>query len=85
MRAGSPGRAMLWGVVALILATIVLAPVIGVGRCADSIVPEESFCESYTQSLAGLPTSVWPWLIAVIVIVLVTAVIAVRRRGDPAA
>jgi len=28
---------------------------------------------------------VWPWLIAVVAIVLVTAVIAVRRRGDPAA
>ncbi|MDT3345168.1 hypothetical protein [Microbacterium aquilitoris] len=85
MRAGSPGRAVLWGVVALVLATIVLAPVIGVGRCGDSSVPGQSFCESYTTTFAGFRMDVWPWLVAVVAIVLVTAVIAVRRRGDPAA
>ncbi|WP_413354642.1 hypothetical protein [Microbacterium sp. 1P06AB] len=80
MTAGSPGRAVLWGVAALVLATIFLAPVIGVGRCVDSSVPDASFCESYTTTYAGFRLDVWPWLIAVVLIVVVTTVVAIRRH-----
>lgn len=85
MRAGSPGRAVLWGGVALLLATIVLAPVIGVGRCLDSSEPGQSFCESYTTTYAGFRIDVWPWLVAVVLIVVVTTIIAVARHRRVAA
>ncbi len=80
MRAGSPGRAVLWGAGALLLATILLAPIFGVGRCVDSPDPDKSFCESYTASYAGLQVDVWPWLVAVVLIVVVTTVVAIRRH-----
>ncbi|MCM3694824.1 hypothetical protein [Microbacterium oleivorans] len=80
MEAGSPARAVLWGAAALLLATVVLAPVIGVGRCLDSSDPEKSFCESYTQSLAGFPVTVWPWAAVAAIIVVVTTVAFVARH-----
>lgn len=80
MTSGSPGRAVLWGAAALLLATIVLAPVIGVGRCVDSIDPEKSFCESYTTTYAGFRMDAWPWLVAVVLIVIVTTIVAVARH-----
>lgn len=69
------------GAVAAIAATLLLAPVVTAGSCADAVAPEASVCGSVQRSILGVDTDVWIWLGALGVIVGAT-IAAVRSMRD---
>lgn len=73
---------VIWvGAAAAVVASVLFAPILGVGWCADGI--DHSECGSYAVSVVGIETNVWIWLVALIPIVVATAIAAraARRRG----
>lgn len=71
---------IIWlGVVGLLAAAFLFAPVISGGWCADAPLAERTLCVSFQRSLIGIETNVWLWLAASAVVVVITAA-AVRRR-----
>ena len=84
-RAERTAVVLVGAVIAALLATLLLAPMISGGYCNDSSEPGASVCGSFgPQTLAGWPITVWPWVVALVVIaaVAITLVIrAVRRRS----
>lgn len=76
----SPAAIMWLGAAGLIAASILFAPVISGGWCADAPVSGASLCMTFQRSLVGIETNVWLWLASVAVVVAITAVALRRRR-----
>ena len=73
--------ATVWlGVLAGVLATVLFAPIISMGWCADAAEGGESICGSIQTSLVGIETNVWLWAAAVVIVIVATVLLA-RRRG----
>lgn len=73
--------AAIWvGVTAAVVVSVLLAPVVTGGWCADAPVGGTSVCGSFERSLVGIDTNVWIWLGAITIVAVVTIVIAHRRR-----
>ncbi|MDL9980982.1 hypothetical protein [Microbacterium candidum] len=76
-----PAAARWWGLFAVVIASVLLAPVIGVGWCDDAVPGGTSSCGGYQRSIVGIETNVWIWLAAMLIVVLGTLVaIWVRWR-----
>ena len=75
----SPATIIWLGAAGLLGASILFAPVVRGGWCADAPLSGASVCETFQRSLIGIDTNVWLWLASVAVVVAVTAA-AVRRR-----
>ena len=74
--------ATVWlGVLAGVLATVLFAPIITMGWCADAAEGGESFCGSIQTSLVGIETNVWLWVAAMVIVIVATAFVARRRRA----
>ncbi|WP_456286386.1 hypothetical protein M1D46_01570 [Microbacterium sp. JZ70] len=73
------GRIIVGTSAALLAVAFLLAPVITVGYCADATTPAASFCTTTFMSVTGLPTNVWAWAAASIVVLAVGVWIARRR------
>lgn len=54
----------LFALAAAVLATILLAPVLTTGFCADSSIPGASYCGSTQHSVVGIPSTWLLWAIA---------------------
>ncbi|WP_404431461.1 hypothetical protein LG299_14520 [Microbacterium lacus] len=73
-----------WGVVAMVLVSIALAPLITVGWCFDAVEGGTSECGSSQRSVLGVDSSLWLWLAALAVVVVVTVVAALARARSRA-
>ncbi|WES66047.1 hypothetical protein P0L94_08215 [Microbacter sp. GSS18] len=67
------------GVAGLVAVTVLFAPVVTGGWCADAPVGGTSVCGTFERSVLGIDTSIWLWL-ALSGAVTLTTVLAVRRR-----
>lgn len=75
--------ATVWlGVLAGVVASVLFAPIITVGWCADAAEGGESVCGSMQTSLVGIETNVWLWAAAVVIVIVVTALARRRRRAE---
>lgn len=75
--------ATVWlGVLAGVIATVLLAPIITMGWCADAAEGGESYCGSIQTSLVGIETNVWLWAAAIVIVIVATAFVARRRRAE---
>jgi len=73
---------VIWcGALAAIIVSVLLAPVINGGWCADAPVGGTSECGTFQRSLIGLDTSVWLWLAALALVAVITVVWARPRRS----
>jgi hypothetical protein len=70
------------GVLAGVLATVLFAPIITMGWCADAAEGGESFCGSSQTSLVGIETNVWLWVAAMMIVIVATAFVARRHRAE---
>lgn len=80
MRNRSRAATVWLGVLAAVVVTVALAPLMTAGWCADADESGTSTCGSYQTSLVGIETTVWLWLAAVVIVIVVTVLIA-RPRG----
>lgn len=79
-RRNSVATIIWFGVLAGLLVTFVLAPIVNGGWCADAPAGYESTCGSFQKSLLGFDTNVFLWLGALAVVVVATLVVLRRRR-----
>jgi hypothetical protein len=80
--AGRSVTAIVWlGVAGLLGVSVLFAPVIHGGWCADAPLAEASMCGTFQRSLIGVDTNVWTWLVAVAVVIFAT-IVAIRRRRN---
>lgn len=68
------------GVAGLLAASLVFAPVVAGGWCADAADGGTSVCGSFQRSLIGIDTNIWLWLGSMAVVVVVTLAALRRRR-----
>jgi hypothetical protein len=71
----------LWsGAVVALAVSILFAPVITYGWCADAIEGGASTCGSSQHSVVGIPSSIWLWAGSLAVVLIVTSMLAIRAR-----
>lgn len=74
---------LVWlGAAGLLGASLVFAPMISGGWCADAIRGGRSICGSFQRSLIGIDTNVWLWLASMAVVVVITLAAVRRRRSS---
>lgn len=72
---------IIWlGVAGLLGVSVLFAPVINGGWCADAPLAEASICGTFQRSLIGVDTNIWIWLVSVAGVVFATIVAARKRR-----
>ncbi|MBD3942185.1 hypothetical protein IF188_10795 [Microbacterium sp. NEAU-LLC] len=64
----SPLRRAAWIAGAVVVASVLFAPLSFGGFCADAPTADASYCVTTLRSLVGLDTSLWLWLGAVVVL-----------------
>lgn len=69
-----------FGVLGLVCVSLLFAPVITGGWCADAPLGESSMCGSFKRSVVGVDTSLWLWLASAVVVAVATVAAARRRR-----
>lgn len=75
--------ATVWlGVLAGVVATVLFAPIMTVGWCADAAEGGESFCGSMQTSVVGIESNVWLWAAAVVIVIVATVLAERRRRAE---
>jgi hypothetical protein len=72
-------RPFVVGMVALVLVSVALAPVVASGYCWSAPTAEASGCVIEQRSLLGAAAPWWLWLLAEIIVIAATAAV-VRRR-----
>ena len=83
MAAPRSAAATLWGgAMAALGVSVLFAPIITYGWCADGVEDGTSACGSSQHSIVGIPSSIWIWIASMVAVVLVTAVRAKRQRHD---
>ena len=72
---------IIWlGMAGLAGVSILFAPAIHGGWCADATVGGTSVCGSFQRSLIGIDTTIWLWLASMEVVVVISAAGARRLR-----
>lgn len=69
-----------WGAVAALGVSVLFAPIITYGWCADGVEDGTSTCGSSQHSVVGIPSSIWMWIGSMVAVVIVTAVLVIRRQ-----
>ena len=69
-----------WGAIAVIGVSVLFAPIITYGWCADGVEGGTSTCGSSQHSVVGIPSSLWLWIGSMVAVAIVTAVLLVRRQ-----
>lgn len=78
--------AVIWrGVLAAVLVTVVLAPVISGGWCADAPPGGTSMCASFQRSVIGIDTNLWIWVGGLAVVLAITLLGALGQMRSRAA
>ncbi|MFC8681926.1 LPXTG cell wall anchor domain-containing protein [Microbacterium ureisolvens] len=76
--------ATVWlGLLALVLVTVMFAPVLTMGWCADADEGGQSICGSMQTSLLGMESNLWLWLGAMLIVLVATLLLLRRRRTEP--
>lgn len=84
MAAPRPAVATLWwSAIAALGVSVLFAPIITYGWCADGVEGGTSTCGSSQHSVVGIPSSIWMWIGSMVVVMIVTGVLVIRgRRHD---
>lgn len=84
MAAPRPAVATLWwSAIAALGVSVLFAPIITYGWCADGVEDGTSTCGSSQHSVVGIPSSIWMWIGSMVVVMIVTGVLVIRgRRHD---
>ncbi|WP_194410980.1 hypothetical protein [Microbacterium cremeum] len=69
-----------WGAIAVLGVSVLFAPIITYGWFADGVEGGTSMCGSSQHSVVGIPSSMWMWIGSMVAVVIVTAVLAIRRQ-----
>jgi hypothetical protein len=78
----SQAQAVVLGVLAGLLVTILFPPIITKGWCYDTVEGGESWCGSVQTSVVGIESSTWLWGGAVIIVLVATLLSLRRMRGS---
>ncbi|MEV4688219.1 hypothetical protein [Microbacterium sp. LWH3-1.2] len=73
-----------WGVIAALGVSVLFAPILTYGWCADGVEDGTSTCGSSEHSIVGIPSSIWIWMGSMVAVVIVTAVLVKRRQQHDA-
>lgn len=84
MAAPRPAVATLWwSAIAALGVSVLFAPIITFGWCADGVEDGTSTCGSSQHSVVGIPSNIWMWIGSMVVVMIVTGVLVIRgRRHD---
>lgn len=79
-RRKSAAGAIWLGALGVVAVSILFAPIVTGGWCADAPAGGTSICGSFQRSVVGIDSNIWLWLAATAGIVCVTFVVARGRR-----